>query len=47
VTARLFVNGGSQPALIVNDLKGGDTSGAIALWSYTSTEAYFSNLKVH
>ena len=47
VKARLFVNGASQPALIVNDLKGGDASGAIALWSYTSTEAYFSNLKVH
>jgi hypothetical protein len=46
VKARLYVNGASQPALIVNDLKGGDTSGAIALWSYTSTEAYFSNLKV-
>lgn len=45
--ARLFVNGASQPTLIVNDLKGGDGSGAIALWSYTSTEAYFSNLKVH
>lgn len=47
VTARLYVNGASQPALIVNDLKGGDASGAIGLWSYTSTEAYFSNLKVH
>jgi hypothetical protein len=45
--ARLYVNGASQPALIVNDLKSGDASGAIALWSYTSTEAYFSNLKVH
>lgn len=47
VKARLYVNGASQPALIVNDLKGGDASGAIGLWSYTSTEAYFSNLKVH
>jgi len=46
VKAKLYVNGASQPALIVNDLKGGDASGAIALWSYTSTEAYFSNLKV-
>lgn len=46
VKARLYVNGAAQPALIVNDLKGGDASGAIALWSYTSTEAYFSNLKV-
>jgi len=47
VKARLYVNGASQPALIVNDLKGGEGSGAIALWSYTSTEAYFSRLKVH
>ena len=44
--AKLYVNGAAQPTLIVNDLKGGDASGAIALWSYTSTEAYFANLKV-
>jgi len=47
VKARLYVNGASQPALVVNDLKAGDASGAIALWSYTSTEGYFTNLKVH
>ena len=46
VKARLYVNGASQPALVVNDLKAGDASGAIALWSYTSTEGYFTNLKV-
>lgn len=44
--ARFYVNGASQPTLIVNDLKGGDGSGAIALWSYTSSEGYFSNLNV-
>ena len=44
--AQLYVNGGSQPALIVNDLKLGDSQGAIALWSHTSTEGYFANLKV-
>lgn len=44
--ARLYVNGTSQPTLIVNDLKGGDGHGAIALWSYTSSEAYFSGLQV-
>jgi len=44
--ARLYVNGASQPTLIVNDLKAGDGRGAIALWSYTSSEAYFSDLKV-
>lgn len=47
VKARLYVNGASQPALVVNDLKGGDEIGAIGLWSYTSTEAYFSRLRVH
>jgi len=46
VKAKLYVNGATQPALIVNDLKGGDSSGAIGLWSYTSTDAYFSNLRV-
>jgi len=46
VKAKLYVNNASQPALIVNDLKGGDSSGAIALWSYTSTEGYFANLQV-
>src|SRR5262249_13848886 len=44
VTARVYVNGATQPALILHDLKGGDASGAIALWSFTSTDAYFSNL---
>jgi hypothetical protein len=47
VTARLFVNNGQQPALIVRDLKGGDASGAIALWSHASTDAHFANLSVH
>jgi hypothetical protein len=31
-TARLFVHGADQPALIVNDLKLADSSGAVALW---------------
>lgn len=44
--AQLFVNGASQPSLIVNDLKLGDSQGAIALWSYTTTDGYFANLKV-
>jgi hypothetical protein len=44
--AQLYVNGADQPALIVNDLKLGDSSGAIALWSHTSTEGYFSGLTV-
>ena len=44
--ARLFVNGASQPCLVVNDLKHGESHGAIALWTRISTEAYFSNLRV-
>ena len=44
--ARLYVNGAAQPALIVNDLKLGDTHGAIALWSHTFTDGYFANLHV-
>jgi hypothetical protein len=41
VKARLFVNGASQPSLIVNDLKHGDTSGAIALWAGPGAIAHF------
>jgi Domain of Unknown Function (DUF1080) len=44
--AQLYVNGAAQPALIVNDLKLGDTHGAIALWSHTFTDGYFANLRV-
>ena len=44
--AELFVNGASQPALIVNDLKLGDPGGPIALWSWTYTDGYFANLTV-
>ena len=44
--ARLFVNRAAQPALIVNDLKRGVTSGAIGLWIGAGTEAYFRNLNV-
>lgn len=44
--ARLFVNGASQPCLIVNDLKFGKTSGAIALWVGPGTDGYFSNFSI-
>ena len=45
--ARLYINGATQPALIVNDLKlGADTRGRIALWAGTETEAWFANLTV-
>jgi len=45
-TARMFVNGASQPALVVSDLKHGVSRGAIALWSRISAQAHFANLKV-
>lgn len=45
--ARLFVNGAEQPALIVNDLKGGaGRRGAIALWVGPGTVAHFAGLSV-
>ena len=45
-TAKLFVHGAPQPALIVSDLKLGDASGAVALWIGPGTEGYFSGLTV-
>ena len=45
-TARLFVHGAEQPTLIVNDLKLGEISGAIALRIGPGTEGWFSNLRV-
>ena len=44
--ARLFVNGSTQPVLIVNDMKNPPASGRIALWIDSGTEAYFSRLRV-
>jgi hypothetical protein len=44
--ARLFVNGATQPALVVNDLKRGATRGQIGLWIGAGTEAYFRSLRV-
>jgi len=45
--AKLFINNGQQPSLIVNDLKhGANATGSIALWVETGTEGYFKDLKV-
>ena len=46
VTARLFVHGSPQPALIVDDLKQGKTKGSVALWVGPGTVAHFSNLRI-
>lgn len=46
-TAKLYVNGAEQPALIINDLKqGAELRGSIGLWLAIGTQAYFSELKV-
>jgi hypothetical protein len=44
--ARLYVHGAEQPCLIVDDLKLGDSEGAVALWVGPGTEGYFANLKI-
>lgn len=44
--ARLFLNDAQQPTLIVNDLKRGATSGALALWIGPGTVAHFAELRV-
>jgi hypothetical protein len=40
------VNGSDKPSLVVDGLKGEDLQGAVALWSYSGEEAYFSNLQI-
>jgi hypothetical protein len=45
--ATLFLNGGTQPALIVSDLKhGAETRGAIGLWVDVETEGFFKDVKI-
>ena len=45
-TASLFVNGATQPTLVVNDLKGTVDEGPIALWVGPGTVAHFTDLKI-
>ena len=44
--ARLYVNGATQPCLVVNDLKHGTRPGRIALWAHVETDAYFGPIAV-
>jgi hypothetical protein len=44
--ARLFVHDATQPVLVVNDLKLGQSQGQIALWVGAGTVAHFANLRV-
>jgi hypothetical protein len=44
---KLFLNGSSQPSLVVNDMKqGANASGAIGLWVDVGTEGYFTDLTI-
>ena len=48
LSAKLYVNGTEQPAVVVNDLKRPRINGAIALWIGPRTIAHFSDfLTVH
>ncbi len=45
--ARLYVNGATQPTLVINDVKSGaNASGKVALWIEGSTIGRFRNLKI-
>jgi hypothetical protein len=45
--AKLYLNGQSQPVLIVNDLKlGANASGGVGLWVDIGTDGHFTDLKV-
>jgi hypothetical protein len=46
VRMRLYVNRSAQPTLIVNNIKLGDSEGAIALWIGIGTVAYFTHLRI-
>jgi hypothetical protein len=45
-TAKLFVNGATQPTLLVNDLLAGNPSGALALWIGPGSQSHFANLRI-
>jgi len=45
--AKLYLNGNSQPVLVVNDLKHGeDGSGGIGLWVDVGTDGHFTDLQI-
>jgi 3-keto-disaccharide hydrolase len=44
--ARLYVHDSSQPTLVVNDLKLGQSQGKIGLWVGPGTIAHFANLRI-
>lgn len=42
-TVKAYVNNSSEPILTVNDMKLGDKSGSVGLWTW---KGYFANLKI-
>ena len=45
--AKLYLNGNSQPVLVVNYLKhGANGSGGIGLWVEVGTDGYFTDLRI-
>ena len=45
-SAKVYLNGSSKPALVVDGLKGEELHGAVGLWGFTDEECYFSNLRI-
>jgi hypothetical protein len=45
-TARLYLQGSSEPTLLIDDLRNAPIRGAVGLWLGPMTEAYFSNLRI-
>lgn len=45
-TARLYVNGATQPTLVVTDLKHGAVGGRVALWAHVQTDGYFGPIVI-
>jgi len=45
-SARLYLNGSTQPTLVVDGMKGEHLRGGILLFGYQGEEAYFSNVSV-
>jgi hypothetical protein len=45
-SARLYLNGSAEPALVVDGLRGQELHGSVALWGYPAEEAYFSNITI-
>jgi hypothetical protein len=45
-TARLYLNGSSEPTLLIDDLRNAPIRGSVGLWLGPMTEAYYSNLRI-